>query len=268
MVQLLKTCLNKFPWLKLKLKKGRDFILPKLGASSGYIVLSASEAVVEGERLRDSWFNDVMVKRQRELVEQQLCLFRAGKSIDVFDVFVNAVLDLPDLELGMSLLEIGCSSGFYSEVVEISNLPVKYSGCDYSQPFIEMAIEKYPAVDFSVQDATALNYAERSFDIVVSGCCLLHIPDYATAIEETARVADRYAIFHRTPVVWGKAEQWFRKKAYGKETIEIHFNEPQFLTLLAKNGLEILSIYTLSEEDTGLNQGNAVRSYVCRKKCP
>ena len=113
-----------------------------------------------------------------------------------------------------------------------------------------------------------MNYADSSFDIVVSGGCLLHIPGYIKGIEETARVTRRYAIFHRTPVVWGQPEKWYRKNAYGVETVEIHFNEPEFLALLAKSGLELIAIYTLNEERMGdsLIQGHANRTYVCIKK--
>ena len=97
-----------------------------------------------------------------------------------------------------------------------------------------MARKKYPSLDFDVGDATDLHYADKSFDIVVSGACLLHIPEYWKGIAEAARVASDYVIFHRTPIVWGQAEQWYRKQAYGVETVEIHFNEDDFLDLLTK----------------------------------
>ena len=260
--------LNRFPGLKRVLRGARNRLLPGAGISSNYVNLQGKEADAEGQRLRNSWQDDALPKRQRELVDQQLRQYRSGSSIDVFDVFVDALRALPDLEDGMSLLEVGCSSGFYSEVVEIAGLPIKYSGCDYSNAFICLAKEKHPAVDFTVEDATALQYTDRSFDIVVSGCCLLHIPDYAKGVTETARVARRYAIFHRTPVVWGQPEQWYRKQAYGIETVEIHFNELEFLILLDKSGLELIATYTLSEESTDASraQGHASRTYVCRKK--
>ena len=74
-------------------------------------------------------------------------------------------------------------------------------------------------------------------------------------------------IFHRTPVVWGQAERWYRKQAYGVETLEIHFNEAEFLALLAKNGLELIMTYTLHEGGTGdkHTEGHANRTYVCKK---
>jgi hypothetical protein len=127
-----------------------------------------------------------------------------------------------------------------------------------------MARRKYPGLRFDVADATGLDYGDDAFDIVVSGGCLLHIPEYAQAIAETARVARRYAIFHRTPVVLGQAEKRYRKSAYGVEMVEIHFNEPQLLSLVTQNGLELIATYTLSET-VNAGVGEAQRTYVCRK---
>ncbi len=48
------------------------------------------------------------------------------------------------------------------------------------------------------------------------------------------------------------------------ETVEIHFNEPQFQELLARHGLELIATYTLHELVQG-GIGSANRTYVCRK---
>jgi hypothetical protein len=84
-------------------------------------------------------------------------------------------------------------------------------------------------------------------------------------VAETARVASRYAIFHRTPVVLGRPNKYYRKQAYGVETVEIHFNEPQLLQLLADSGLELLATHTL-DETVSHGVGSATRTYVCRKR--
>lgn len=260
--------LNRFPALRRFLREARNRLVLNKGIPNRYNTLNSEEAIIEGRRLRNSWQNKNLPNRQHKLVAQQLNLFRSGSHIDVFDVFVQSLQELSGSRDNSSLLEVGCSSGFYSEVLEIAGLPIKYYGCDYSEAFIEMARRKYPSSSFSVEDATDLNYADRSFDIVVSGCCLLHIPEYEKAVEETARVARQYTIFHRTPVVWGKPEQWYRKKAYGVETVEIHFNEPNFLKMLGRNNLELITTYTLDEVslDSSHTQGYANRTYVCRKK--
>lgn len=260
--------LNRFPSLKRVLRGARNRLLPGSGVSTDYVNLYGEEAGAEGQRLRNSWQDDALPKRQRELVDSQLQQYRSGTRIDVFDIFVDCVRSLPDLAPGSSLLEVGCSSGFYSEVAEIAGLQVGYSGCDYSDAFIRLAKKKYPAVAFKVEDATALTYPDCSFDVVVSGCCLLHIPEYVKGVEEAVRVARRYVIFHRTPVVFGQPEQWYRKQAYGVETVEIHFNEGEFLALLDRNRLELVATHTLGEEYTDMSRtrGGASRTYVCRKQ--
>lgn len=259
--------LQRFPALKRQIRRLRDQLLPGHSVSTGYVALHGQEAVLEGHQLRDSWQDEALPARQRELVDRQLQQYRQGIAVDVFDVFIQSLKSLPNLSPNMTLLEIGCSSGFYCEVLDAAGLPLRYSGCDYSSAFIAMARQRYPAKTFTVEDATCLQRPDQSIDIVVSGCCLLHIPEYRQAVAETARVARSYAVFHRTPVVWGQDEKWYRKKAYGIETVEIHFNEPSFLALLQSSGLDLIATYTLNEQNDAADgsRGQAVRTYVCRK---
>jgi ubiquinone/menaquinone biosynthesis C-methylase UbiE len=266
----LRAILNCFPRIKRLLQVVHERLLPGASVSSSYVPLQESETDAEGRRLRRAWQDDALPERQRALVEQQLLHYRRGGNVDVFDMLVHALRELPDIRPGMSFLEIGCSSGFYSEVLDISGLQFRYTGCDYSPAFIKLAREKYPTLEFAVEDATALHYPNHSFDIVVSGCCLLHIPEYSLAVAETSRVAASYAIFHRTPVVWGEPERWYRKQAYGVETVEIHFNEPEFLALLEEHNLELLATHTLHKEHSADDptKGKALRTYVCRKIKP
>lgn len=265
----LRSLLKRTPRLKRWLKALRDLLRPGHSVSTHYVALSGTEASTEGQRLRGAWQDGSLPDKQRALVDAQLEQYRRGEAIDVFDVFVRSLRDMPGLKPGMSLLEVGCSSGFYAEVVRIADLPLRYEGCDYAAPFIDLARRRHPGIGFSVADATALHQADGSYDIVVSGCCLLHIPEYAAAVAETARVARHYAVFHRTPIVWGEPERWYRKEAYGVSTVEIHFNEPEFLNLLAKNGLRLLATHTLHEESSADgSRGHAVRTYVCEKAAP
>jgi SAM-dependent methyltransferase len=256
--------LNRFPRLKRVLKNLVGKYAPNVVVSSHYVQIQGQEAERESIRLRNAWQTQDLPARQRELVDTQLAALRRGEPVDVFDVMTRALRDLPSDVRGMSVLEVGCSSGFYSEVFDIVGLDVRYAGCDYSEAFIGLARQKYPTLRFDVDDATALKYGDNAFDIVISGCCLLHIPEYEAAMAETARVARLYAIFHRTPVVLGQPNVYYRKQAYGVEAVEIHFNEPQFLELLARHGLELIATYTLDESVQG-GVGSANRTYVCRK---
>jgi SAM-dependent methyltransferase len=259
--------LKDFPRLKIVVQRLRRCLGPSAGVSSDYVTLKNEEADAEADRLRDAWKADALPERQRKLVDAQLAAYRRGEPVAVFDVMIQALKGLPTNVHGMSVLEVGCSSGYYSEVLELAGLDIEYVGCDYSEAFIDLARKKYPHRHFDVQDATALEYGEGDFDIVISGGCLLHIPKYETAIAETARVARSYAIFHRTPVVLGRPSVYYRKKAYGIETLEIHFNEPQFLELLSRSGLKLLATYTLDEFLHG-GVVTANRTYVCEKMIP
>ncbi|MCB1937594.1 MAG: class I SAM-dependent methyltransferase [Rhodocyclaceae bacterium] len=261
----LRALLNRFPRLKAVLKGVKRRMVPDDGVSTHYVELAGDQAGSESVRLRQAWQDDSLPARQRHLVDAELAQFRSGTPVPVFDVLVRSLRDLTDGPAPFSLLEIGCSSGYYAEVMQIANVPAQYTGCDYSAHFIAMARERYPERQFDVEDATRLRYDDAAFDVVVSGCCLLHIPEYAKAVAETARVARRYVIFHRTPVVVGQPDKYYRKLAYGVETIEIHFNEPAFLALLDRHGLERVATHTL-DETIRQGVGSASRTYVCRKK--
>jgi ubiquinone/menaquinone biosynthesis C-methylase UbiE len=262
----LRSLINRFPRLKNLLKSGLRLMLSGRGVSTHYVEMAGDEVGSESVRLRTAWKDDDLPVRQRELVDRQLEEYRHGTAIDVFDVMVKSLRSLQGGGAGkLRVLEVGCSSGYYSEVFKIAGLDVEYAGCDYSDAFVAMALQRHPGLQFDVQDATTLKYADNAFDVVISGCCLLHIPEYQAAVAETVRVASRYAVFHRTPVVLGQPNKYYRKQAYGVETVEIHFNEPQFLQLLADSGLELLSTYTL-DETVSHRVGSAIRTYACLKK--
>jgi ubiquinone/menaquinone biosynthesis C-methylase UbiE len=261
----LRTLLNRFPRVKKLVKRVLRFLYPGRGVSTHYVEMAGDDVDRESIRLRGAWQDDALPVRQRELVDKSLALYSRGVRVEVFDVLVECLRGLADGVDGMRVLEVGCSSGYHSEAFEIAGLNVAFTGCDYSEAFIVMARQRYPGLQFDVQDAAALKYADNAYDVVISGCCLLHIPEYKTAVAETARVASRYVIFHRTPVVLGQPNKYYRKHAFGVETVEIHFNEPQFLQLLADNGLVLLATHTL-DEIVVKGVGNATRTYVLSKK--
>lgn len=259
--------LSRFPRLKAFLRRIRRIVFPGGSVSSHYQKVPDVEIVGESMRLRSAWQADELPRRQRKLVDAQLANYRLGIPLDVFDVMANVLRKLTRDGANKTVLEVGCSSGFYSEVFSIAQLPVEYSGCDYSAAFIQLAQATYPQLRFDIEDATEMSYPDEMFDVVISGCCLLHIPEYEKAIAETARVARGYVVFHRTPVVVGRPNKYYRKKAYGVETVEIHFGEAEFLETLGKYGLELIETHTLSEERDPEDSlcVNANRTYVCRK---
>src|SRR5258705_11261257 len=164
MTTALDTVLRHFPRAKALLRRLRNMAWRPRGVSSSHVELKSDEVAREMARLSGAWPTGVLPQRQRRLVDRQLAEFRRGVSVDVFDVMLKALRRLPESADGMSLLEVGCSSGYYAEVLEIAGMNIAYAGCDFSNTFIAMARQKNPALRFVVEDATALSFKDDAFD--------------------------------------------------------------------------------------------------------
>ncbi len=234
--------------------------------ADSYRVLEPEEFEASAARLLDSWKDERIPARQRELVERQLHDYRNGGSNPVFDAIVDTLrTNVHDLD-SKTLLEVGCASGYYCEVFTLRGITSQYTGCDYSRPLVSLAQKLYANVRFDVEDATSLSYGSEQFDIVISGGCILHIPDYERAISETARVSRQYVAFHRTPVLYQSGPIVYTKKAYGVDTVETHFNEQELVRLFYRNGLRVIDANT--HEISWIAQYSdalAMKTYLCEK---
>lgn len=234
--------------------------------SANYRQLESEQAASTAQELRDSWKACDIPARQRALVDTQLAVYRKGEVVPVFDSLVDILsTNISDLS-GARVLEIGCSSGYYSEVFAIKRLGVSYEGCDYSPAFIRLARELYPGTRFKVEDAVSLTYPSAYFDIVVSGGCILHIPEYDLAIGEAARVSRRWVVFHRTPVLHMSGPISYRKNAYGVETFEVQFNEQKLVRMFARHRMRVVDVNTHSIGwEPKLSDAAAMKTYLCEK---
>jgi SAM-dependent methyltransferase len=83
-------------------------------------------------------------------------------------------------------LDVGCGEGRFCRMLSAAS--VKVTGIDPTAQFIETAKERDPEGDYRLGRAEQLDFAEGSFDLVVSYITLVDIPDFRTAIREMARV--------------------------------------------------------------------------------
>ena len=204
--------------------------------STGYETLDQASEVTE--EMKNAWKSTEIPLRQRALVQQELAAMYSKRPGAPFRVLAEILR--PYLRTGDTLLEIGCASGYYCEVLGyLLSKTIHYTGVDYSSPLIEMAKDYYPGVAFEVADGAQLPYPAGTFRFVISGCVLLHVPDYPDHIRETVRVAGEYIVVHRTPVSRRRATQCSRKLAYGVETVELAFNEAEFIDLFRQAGAEL-----------------------------
>jgi len=218
---------------------------PDLGRISyGRKEIEPGQVTVE---LAQSWQSDRIPLQQRALVQHELSAMYRGDPPDVFRTLAESLR--PYVRPNIELLEIGCASGYYYEVLEyLLTTRLAYLGIDFSDAMIRLARAYYPGVRFEIGDGSALRFQERSIPIVISSGVLLHVREYALHIAEAARVASEAVVFHRTPIARRAETKHFTKFAYGVETFEIRFNEEEFLSLCRNVGMEFITMHRIGSE--------------------
>jgi SAM-dependent methyltransferase len=206
--------------------------------STDYRVLSGIEEARSVTASSTGWLAARTVARQERAYRGLIAAMKGGEPRLDFKVAAEAVA-----ATGIThprVLEVGCGSGYYSEVfATLLADNIGYTGIDYSEAMIARARAHYSLTAFEVADATSLPYADAAFDIVFNGVSLMHIIDYQTAIQEAARVAAHYCVFHTVPVFRDHQTTFLRKYAYGAPVVEIIFGKQELMSLCRRAGLQL-----------------------------
>lgn len=235
-----------------------------MNVSDNYRKLKPEEVDVYADVFGENWRDPDLPRRQYEMVvRDELKSWKEGSPVRPYDRLIWILNSLPASmnHENTRLLEVGAASAYYSDVLKTKGFKYSYTGLDYSEAFEAFAKELYPDVKYQVGDARDLPFEDDSFDIVISGGCLLHIREYPIVIRETLRVARRFAIFHRTPIVWNEPTTFYLKDAYGVPCLEIHFNSHELHGLFTSTGWKVVAIS--GEPITG--EPMAHRSYLLEK---
>lgn len=229
--------------------------------------LSGREEAVMVQSYTDGWQNFDMPRRQyNTIVAKELDQWRRGISVVPYQTLVN-LLNLYPLGPDATILDVGCSSGYYSKVLKVAGIDYKYTGLDYSRHFQDFANETFgPSVNIIRGDATDMSaIKDQSYDVVITGGMLMHCLEYEKAISEIQRVARSQIIWHRTPVSMNDKTRYYIKEAYGLKCIEIHFNEAEIFGMFERNGWSFAVGQTVSwDEPTKKGQ----ISYLFRRVVP
>ena len=99
-------------------------------------------------------------------------------------------LEWLDLPAGLRWIDVCCGSGMVTEAIIERSAPASVEGVDASAEQIRFAGEHRADsnVTFQIADATALPFADSSFDVAVCGLGLNYVPNPARALEEFRRV--------------------------------------------------------------------------------
>lgn len=209
--------------------------------SGNYKEVTREEALRIAPQYAEAWTGKEIAERQLEwAAKPEIDKYRKGAAVLPFDALVQCLLRIEkyDGDIGTKkILDVGGASGYYSEILKIAGFKNPYSVLDISEHFKNLCEKNFPGTPFFLGDARELPFDDNTWDILISGCCMLHIPEYEQIVSESVRVAKDWVIFHRTPVVRGRPTQYFVKEAYGIPCIEIHFEERELLNLFYKHGL-------------------------------
>ncbi len=196
--------------------------------------------------LRHGWLDKEIPRKQRALVQQELAQMYKGNMPLPYKIAAEAFQEIAFN--GINVLEIGCSSGYYSEVLEYSTgKNINYIGADISPDFIKMAENYYPKCEFIVADGASLPFANEQFDAVFSAGVLQYSTEYSSQIAETCRVAKTWVLAHRTPLCLNRQTQYIKKKAYSIEIMELLFNEKEFVNEFINHGFILKNALTIAE---------------------
>ncbi len=212
-----------------------------------YRELKTQEEIAEALLLVDAWKHPDLPAAQWAANLKEYSELREGGNwlaSPPFRAFIEVMryANLSRQDKSVKLLDIGCSSGQYSQVMKYGGLQWNYTGVDYSPAFKEFAKKVYPDVYIEVGDATSLDWPHGTFDMVVSGCVLLHMEQWQLAIHEAARVSKQYVLFHRTPMLKEKPTTYWMKDAYGVPCFEVWFNMWDFRQELLNAGLRVVHV--------------------------
>lgn len=127
----------------------------------------------------------------------------------LFEPYASEMVGRLNVSEGASVLELACGTGIVTRRLR-DRLPpsARLMATDLNEAMINYAARKFrpeEAVEWKQADATALPFADESFDAVVCQFGLMFVPDKETAIREAYRVLKPGGAFLFS--VWDAIEQ-------------------------------------------------------------
>jgi SAM-dependent methyltransferase len=114
---------------------------------------------------------------------------------DVADLYPSETVFLPRVLFpGAKVLDVGCASGGFFNIMRSYEPAVEYTGIDLSATAVEMAQARYPEANFVLNEGFSLPFEDNTFDLVHCTSVFNNEPNYKTILEEMYRVTNRFAL--------------------------------------------------------------------------
>ncbi len=99
---------------------------------------------------------------------------------------VNAVLDAAEVTSGKQILDVCCGPGMITAAAIARGADAK--GIDFSAAAVEIAISNVPDAEILEGDVQSIPFNDDTFDAVICGFGIIHVPDPLKALSEMRRV--------------------------------------------------------------------------------
>jgi len=152
----------------------------------------------------------------------------------------------------IKIIDLGCGTGTFTK--KMSSLSSEIYGCDISPKSIEKASEKYPEINFSIQDIENLKFENNFFDVVTFSGVLHHFKDFSIPLKEAKRILKEDGLIFAfdpnlyNPFFWlyRRKESWFYSKS-GVTDNEEPLSKKKIIETAKLCGFEEIDVYGISD---------------------
>ena len=109
---------------------------------------------------------------------------------------VDAILDAANISSSKQVLDVCCGPGMI--IAAAISRGAESTGIDFSAAAVEIAISNVPGAQIHEGDAQSLPFNDDSFDAVVCGFGIIHVPDPYQALSEMRRVLKPHLLVHKS----------------------------------------------------------------------
>ena len=114
---------------------------------------------------------------------------------DISDLYPSEKVFLPRVLFpGATVLDVGCASGGFFNIMRAFEPNIEYTGIDLSERAVELARERYPEARFVLTEGFELPFEDNSFDIVHCTSVFNNEPNYQEMMKEMYRVSNRFVL--------------------------------------------------------------------------
>jgi ubiquinone/menaquinone biosynthesis C-methylase UbiE len=135
------------------------------------------------------------VSTAKEWSNQSAIDYYSENRHEISELYSSETIFLPRVLFpGAKVLDVGCASGGFFNIMRSYEPHIEYTGVDLSERAVELAKERYPEATFIVTEGFELFFANNTFDVVHCTSVFNNEPNYQAMLQEMYRVSNRFVL--------------------------------------------------------------------------